>query len=615
MTRMSVSQTVTFIFLFSLTLSASSQSPDNKDYIRAVQEADQYFYFSQDYEASSRLYAELLKKYPENCNLQAKLGISYLNVDGKKAEALKLLKKASLNVVKNDRDYTEYGPLAPVDTWFYLAHAYHENDSLLKAIDTYTVAKNKISSEGAFRAEYADNQIKACYFAMEAEQKKISVKNTLFVPWLSEYPGASHPALSANDSVFVFTVRKDDGNQIFCTYRNKDWEKPVDITRMLSGFDRLWSNSLTRDGSLLVLYMDDGADGNLYYSRRSGKEWSRVRKFGKTINTKYWEAHGSVTPDGKRLYFSSNREGGLGELDIWMSDLMTDGSWGKAVNAGNKINTPLNENTPFFDPATSSLIFASEGHPGMGGYDLFISTLSNGTWSEPIGLPSPLNSTSDNSSLFLSDIRSCYLSGIVDEKTGIRNIYNILTPGKSPDRITAEGNLDLSDGMNIDPSLAQISIKSSDSSSWRKLPVKANGKFQFVAPAGSYRLHVSYTGYTPDTINLSIPSGFSGSSLSVNSSLVPEKVSNGDFLVMRNILFDYNSDSLNSQARTDLERIADLIARHPGLKIEITGFTDSRGDGEYNLKLSGLRADAVISYLKNKPALNFDAVRKAAGVN
>ena len=594
--------------------SVKSQSLTNRDYIKAVQDADQFFYFSQDYESAAKLYEALYNKYPDNNNLAAKLGISYLNVDGKKKEALKLLEKASLNVVSSDKEYTEYGRKAPLDTWFYLAHSYHLNDSLDKAVRLYSDVKKKLTSAESFRFEYIDNQIKSCYFALNAEKNKVRTGYQLFVPWLSDYPGASNPVLSQNDSVFVFTSRQPEGNHIMCSFKNKVWQKPEDITSRLSGYDRLWTNSITGDGTTLVLYMDDGADGNLYYSRRSGSDWSRIRKFGKTINTKFWEAHGFITSDGKRLFFSSNRDGGYGELDIWVSDLEPDGSWGKAVNLGSTINTPYNENTPFFDQETATLIFSSEGHEGLGGYDVFLSSLKNGTWSESIGLPVPFNTTDDNTFFILNRSDKGYLTSIVDEKTLSRNIYWLIPLDQASEKITAEGNIDLQDGMNIVPGLADISVRSSDSSSsWKKIRLKENGKFEFTAPRGNYKLHIIYSGYKTDTINLSVPDDFAGNSLAVKSSLVPEKVSSGDFLAIRNILFDFDSATLNERAVFELEKSKNILSGLPELRIEVTGYTDSKGMPDYNLKLAGLRADAVIGYLSSHGIEKSRFIRKAAG--
>lgn len=265
-----------FILSFlSLCFSCSSllsQTLSNKEFLRAVQDADLFYYFNEDYEKAASLYEVLFKNYPDNSNITAKLGICYLNIDGKKADALKLLEKASGNVVKSDNEFLEYGQKAPLDTWFYLAHSYLINDSLSKAITLYTELKKKIGSTEAFRTEYIDNQIKACRYAIEMEKNPVTTSEELLVPWLKDWPGATNPVLSENDSVFVFT-RKDGGkNHVFCSFKTTGWQKPVDITSQLGGYDNLSSNSITSRGDVLIIYMDDGADGNLFISYRKGSD-------------------------------------------------------------------------------------------------------------------------------------------------------------------------------------------------------------------------------------------------------------------------------------------------------------------------------------------------------
>jgi outer membrane protein OmpA-like peptidoglycan-associated protein len=606
------------IFALSLlsffTFTLHSQTTANKEFIKAIQEADIFFYYNEDFETAARHYEVLLKQYPDNCNLSAKLGICYLNVDGKKGDALSLLEKATENVVNSDKEYVEFGQKAPLDTWFYLAHAYHLNDSLAKAINLYHDVKKKLTSADAFRVEYIDNQIKACKYAMEVEKNPIKTSRALFAPWLTEYPGSTNPAVSKNDSVFVFTVKEEYGNRILCSFKNQTWQKPYDITSMFGGYERLWTNSITGDGKTLILYMDDGADGNLYSSQRDGEKWSRIRKLDKNINTKYWEAHGFITPDGKQLFFSSNRPEGFGELDIWLSEKEGNGSWGPAANLGNIINTPYNDNTPFYDPDNKSLIFSSIGHSGMGGYDVFISTLKEGKWTEPIGLPYPLNNTSENTFFIYNNTVTGYITSLVDEKNSVRNIYRILPTDLPSGKIIAGGSVNLLDGMNVIPRLTEIKVATRDSAEkWNKIEVTDSGSFKFNTRPGNYQLQVSYTGYKTDTININIPETYTGKSLSLNSSLVPEKVSSGDFLVIKNILFDFNSYLLTGEAKLNLERIKSILNDYPELNIEVTGYTDIKGTAEYNIKLADLRAKEVITYLSTSGISGSRFIKKAIG--
>ncbi len=121
-----------------------------------------------------------------------------------------------------------------------------------------------------------------------------------------------------------------------------------------------------------------------------------VTKLNRNINTKFYESHASISPDGNKLYFTSNREGSLGELDLWLSEKDALGEWGVAANLGNTVNTPFNEETPFIGKDGIVLTFSSEGHGSMGGYDFFISKLGSGGWSKPENMGYPLSTTDDD---------------------------------------------------------------------------------------------------------------------------------------------------------------------------------------------------------------------------
>jgi tetratricopeptide (TPR) repeat protein len=288
------------IFIFFLLLfypsHLISQTLSKKEFIKAVRDADISYYYDEDYEKAARMYESLINTYPDNSNITAKLGICYLNIDGRKADALKLLVKAAQNVVSIENEYLEYGEKAPLDTYLYLAVAYHQNDSLQKAVSLYYDAKKRLGGTEIFREEYIDNQIRDCRYALEMKKKPLSIISSLFAPWLSEYPGAINPVLSKNDSVFIFTVKEDGKTRILCSYKSGTWNRPADITRQLGGYDRFYSNSVTGDGKLLIVYLDDGGDGNLYYSQRKDTTWTKIKSLGKSINTIYWESHGFITP-------------------------------------------------------------------------------------------------------------------------------------------------------------------------------------------------------------------------------------------------------------------------------------------------------------------------------
>ena len=603
------------ILLFSF-VSLNSQETVNKGYLKSVQEADMYYFYDKNYEKAATLYEPLIKAYPENYNLAAKLGICYLNIDGRKVDALKLLKKASGGVVANTKEYKQTGEKAPFDTDLYLAVAYHQNDSLVKALAMYNDVKKRLAGTESFQEDYIDLQIRDCRYALEMKKKPLRIISDLFAPWLSEYPGAINPDLSKNDSVFVFTVKNEDKTQIYSSFKNKNkpWRRPVNITKQLGGYDRLYTNSITGDGRLLILFMDDGGDGNLYFSQRRDSTWSKIKSVGKFVNSVYWESHGFITPDSKTMYFASNRPGGEGELDIWTSKRAADGTWERPVNCGNVINTPYDENTPFFDPVNNALLFSSVGHMSMGGYDVFRSTNRNGTWTQPVGMPFAFNNVLENTSFILNNNAPGFVASRFDDKTNSKNIYAIVAVDPSDEITQASGTIKLEDGLAVDPKLAQIRVNNLKSGTViQNIPVAVDGSFKFDIKPGDYQIFVSHGGYTTDTINLNLPLYSTGNYLPINPSLIPEKVSSGDFLSIKNILFELESYALNDEAEQNLELLKNVLTNFPELTVEIAGYADATGSTEYNRVLSDKRAQSVIDYFISSGFKSSRFVKKAFG--
>lgn len=593
-----------------------SQVLPTKEFIKAVREADNFYYYDVDYEKAASKYEYLVNIYPDNCNLAAKLGICYLNLDGRKAEAMKLLDKASSDVVTNDEEYKEYGEKAPLDTYMYRAIAYQKNDSLQKALSLFYDAKKMLAGTKTYREEYIDNQIRDCRYGMEMKKKPLTIISKLFAPWLNEYPGACNPVLAKNDSVFVFTVKKGIQTRILCSYKSGSWKRPVDITNQVGGYDRFYSNSITGDGKQLIISMDDGGDGNLYYSTRQDTNWTKIKSIGRPVNTIYWESNGFLTPDGNTLYFASNRPGGEGRFDIWSSKKIRNGIWGEPANCGNVINTPYDEDTPFFDIKTGTLIFSSNGFISIGGSDIFRSANRNGVWSNPTGLPYAFNTVDDNVFFIINNNAPGFITSFFNKNNNTRNIYSVVALDPSDKITTAIGSVSLQDGMSIDPK--QVKIVLSDlkkGTKIKEIDMIDTSSFKFDIIPGDYQIFVSLQGYKTDTINLNVPLYFPGSFISVNSSLIPDKVSTGDFLSITNILFEFDSYKLNDRAISNLETLKSILVNYPELTIEIAGYTDAKGSTVYNNKLADNRAQAVIDYLASSGISAARFVKKSFGMS
>lgn len=377
-------------------------------------EAESHYLFG-EYEYANPLYLILNDYLPGNANIKYKIGNCYLNIPGEQKKAITFLEEAVKNVSYDARSESYREARAPLDALFSLGTAYRINNEFEKALDAYSRLIELLPEQGDMvNMDFVNQQIEACNNAIEMIKKPVKfIKKDM---GSNINPGSinSNPVVSGDGNTMVFTEQRGLENTLYHVTRERGlWGEPTEITKQLGDAHDCSSSSLNYDGTVLYLYKNDQYDGNIYMSEFSGSEWSKIRKLNKNINTKYYESHASVSSDGKRLYFTSNREGGEGGLDIYVSELNKNGEWGTAINIGPPINTPFNEETPFISNNDSLLFFSSEGHYNMGGYDLFKSANQGDSWSNPENLGYPLSTSDDD--LFFHPVNQ--------EKNGYYSLY------------------------------------------------------------------------------------------------------------------------------------------------------------------------------------------------
>jgi len=391
-------------------------------------DANSYFYF-EDYEEALALYQKIYKFQPDNHNLNYRIGFCYLNIPGNKHKSIPFLEKATQNTTAryNEESITEQR--APVDAIFYLGNAYltvNRIDDALKAYEKfYSLTKGK----GDWDFEYLNQQVNVAKNSLKIQRNPVDFLMANLGEKINDRFPNFNAVVSGNGKVLAFTTKLKFYNAINISRKNEknQWEKPVNITLDLQTDISCSTLCLSYDGNELYLFRDDNHDGNIYVTRFNGKKWAPIKKLNPNINTQAYETHASLSPDGKQLFFTSNRKGGLGELDIWVSTRTSGDDWGPARNLGPTINTPFNENTPFISTDGATLYFSSEGHDNMGGYDIFISQLSGkGDWTTPINLGYPLNTTDDD--LFyhpIEDGATALVARIDDNSFGETDIFEI----------------------------------------------------------------------------------------------------------------------------------------------------------------------------------------------
>ncbi|GEM_PF-184015 len=409
--------------VFTSFLYAQNISKDEQP--KQIKEKAEEFIFDGKFDDALGLYKNLLKQQPDDYDLNFKVGFCLLNASKRRYEAVGYLEKA---VELYNKTIKSTVPFFAAE--YYLARAYQVNYDFDKAIEVYRQMKRPILKKRVVRQ--IDSQIARC----EEGRNLFNNPSDLIVTKLgvvnSNYSDHS-PVVSADESVIIFTSKRK-GNTGGLKTENDEYFEDIYIYDKRKGIHAQPENlvspvntagheadcGLSVDGQELYIYKSTKNDeGDICYSKLTGDKWSIPEKLNKNINSKKREVHASPSADGKYLYYSSNRRGSKGGMDIWVSEKTKDGTWGKSRNLGSQINTSLDEEGPYIHPDGKTLYFSSEGHSGMGGFDVFYSVKQNdGTWSEPKNLGFPLN-TVDNDVFY------------IPSANGKRGYYSLQSGGQS----------------------------------------------------------------------------------------------------------------------------------------------------------------------------------------
>ena len=428
------------------------------------------------------------------------------------------------------------------------------------------------------------------------------------------------PSLSVDEQTLVFTalIPKNPNNPAIVGNRHEDffvskfhdgkWTTPENLGSPPNTPDNEGAQTITADAARMFFTACNRSDGkggcDIYYSEKRNGLWTRPRNLGAPVNTSAKETQPSISADGRTLYFVSNRGGGKGGQDIWMSTLDDHGSWNKPVNL-EEINTSGDESSPFIHLDGQTLYFASDGWAGMGGYDLFVARKdSAGRWSTPKNLGYPINSKYNEEGLIVNarGDRAYYSS---DRDGNIRNIFTFeLYPEVRPYPVSyMKGKIydaqyykplkalfeliDLTTGRDA---VRHASTAYSDS---------VSGEFLVCIPSGKdYALNIKCKGYLFFSEHFTMTDGTYQKPYLKDIPL--KRIQPGERVILKNIFFDFASAKLLDKSKAELQQLLQFLRDNPDVKIRITGHTDNVGTQAYNLDLSQNRARVVANYLLNE---------------
>ena len=460
-------------------------------------DAESWFLF-EEYADALPLYESLIKSDPGNNNLNYKIGICLLNDPYQKDKAIQYLLEASNNINPSYKENSLKERTAPPDALYYLGNAYQVNELLDRAIESYEEFL-KVMDQSVYDEELVQTQIKSCENAKRLLTMPVDIDLLLIDSLINTRYSDIHPVVSGDGTKMAFVTELPFYDGAFFTEKTADgWSYPQMITQML-GFDAdVYPVALSYDGTEMILYYDDDYIGNLYHSRMEDGLWTPATKMGEHISTKYWESHASFSKDGQILYYTSNRKGTLGGLDIYLSEKQADGKWGPPVNLGSTINTRFNEECPYISEDGRTLYFSSYGHYNMGGYDVFYSRKkADGTWAEPVNMGYPINTTDDD--LFFQPFNNgnnAYYAIYSPKGIGLHDIYYMsIYSVNNPRLYSVTGNLRTEDG-RIDSTRMAIYVIDTDSGDTLIYTSPSEeGAFAFNLKQGIYELHFIGEGY------------------------------------------------------------------------------------------------------------------------
>jgi tetratricopeptide (TPR) repeat protein len=392
-------------------------------------DADFFFHEEEDYEEAAYLYRQMLLREPDNAHVKFLLGMSYNLILGQEHEAIPWFLEASgdISLKWKARKYKE--KQAPHHTWFYLAEAYRKTNQLDKALEALEQFRSLKNFEKRYNSRITDDAIATAERAKIIRDAELNLEATCFGSPINTGEMDYNGVISADGNMLVWVNSRAFYEAVYMSQRkNGEWTIPVLITPQLISDGDLYPTGLSADGTTLLLVKSARReDSDIWYSKFDGMLWSPAEPLHGAINSKGEEDHASFSPDGNRIYFSSDRRGGQGGLDIWYSDRQANRLWGEPVNMGEMINTDQDETSAYVTPDGSRFIFSSRGHFNMGGFDIFrCDRLGEDAWGQPTNMGFPINTTGDNTFYVpLNDGMSGLYSRFTNECEGKMDLWYV----------------------------------------------------------------------------------------------------------------------------------------------------------------------------------------------
>lgn len=513
-------------------------------------------------------------------------------------------------------------------TYFYLGNlqqAVGDYESSIRNLDIFLQNRNANPELQGEALKIRSN----CEFAMNSMRSPRNFNPINVGPGINTADPEYFPTITVDGKTILFTRRIKDERVQQVQQQEDFYISQLNDRNMWGTAEPMPSNvntvlnegapTIAADGrSLIFVACSDFSGDNYYGEKRSGKgscdmfftkklgsRWTDPINLPGNVNTPTWESQPSLSADGKTLYFVRrvSKRGEPANSDIFVSKLMDNGQWSTALALPNYINTPQQEESVLIHPDGKTLYFASRGHVGMGGSDIYLTRMDDkGNWSVPENLGYPINTKYDENSLMVSpDGEIAFFASDRKGGYGDLDIYYFVMPEELRPTKTLyfEGIVfDANSKSPVPGKFQLIDLKSGKEVIFSEAD-KVTGEFLVSLPLNKeYALNVSYPGYTffSKNFNMTNPDGLEAIHMDVP--LVP--ITSDKPVLLENVFFDLSKATLRPESSIELDKLNDFLSKNSTIKIEIGGHTDTRGDEKENQKLSEDRAKAVYDYLIKK---------------
>lgn len=553
-----------------------------------------------DYIAAEKAYKKIIKKEPNFINAHLQLGGLYQGTNRPDLAYASFVEAARIAPDYNSKIYLALGNLAMEKEAYKDAAARYE----------HFLSYDKLHPN---LVKIATKRLGDALFRPIALANPVPFEPQNLGPNINSPQREYFPSITLEDEL-VYTVQLQAGQrgqEDLYGSRLKDgaWQKGLPLPNINTA-ENEGAQSISADGTLLVFTVcnrtGDFGSCDLYYARKIKGRWTKPQNMGAPINTGNWESQPSIGPNAGTLYFVRGGARGQGDKNLYQSTLQKDGTWGEPQPL-EELNTPYDEGSPSIHPDGKTLYFSSQGHPGMGGFDLFITRLQvDGTWATPTNLGYPINTSDQEEALAVSRKGTvAYLASNRAGGVGSMDLYSFLLPEAArPAAVTyVKGRVvHAHTGATLSANIELVDLVTQQVIT--RLRTTSNGQFVVCLPVGEYSLRAEKQGYLffSATYDLRLPTSLD-KAYPLEAKLQPivtnkeEKGPKNEPIVLENVFFATASANLEARSKAELDELKQLLERYPDLRILLSGHTDNVGSPADNQALSQARAKAVREYL------------------